>query len=63
MRCHPAAFAIVAVSSYIFGSIVVFSICQKEINSLKSKAIETGAAEWVVDQKFGTTTFTWKEKK
>lgn len=29
---------------------------------LRAKAVEVGAAEWVVDPKTGKTTFTWKEK-
>ena len=29
---------------------------------LRAKAVELGAAEWVVDPKTGASTFTWKEK-
>lgn len=29
----------------------------------QSQAVAHGAAEWVVDQKTGNTTFKWKEKK
>lgn len=33
------------------------------IGELKAKAVEVGAAEWIVDPTNGDTTFTWKEKK
>lgn len=31
-------------------------------DSYRSKVVELGAAEWVIDQKTGKTTFNWKEK-
>lgn len=30
--------------------------------SLREKAVEVGAAEWVVNQRDGTTTFKWKDE-
>ena len=58
---HPVA--IIGLASFALGGLIIFTPYQLYVNSLKSKAIETGAAEWAVDQKTGTTTFTWKEKK
>jgi len=52
-----------AIIGFILGCFAIWIAWTVSDNTLKSKAIETGAAEWVVDQKFGTTTFTWKEKK
>jgi len=34
-----------------------------QIRELKAKAVEVGAAEWIVDSASGYTTFTWKEKE
>ena len=31
------------------------------LGDMRHKAVERNAAEWVVDQKTGETTFTWKE--
>ncbi len=58
---HPVA--IIGIASFLVGALIMLMPYQLYVNSLKSKAIETGAAEWLVDQKTGTTTFTWKESK
>lgn len=36
---------------------------EEERKQMQSKAVELGAATWVVDPKTGETTFTWKESK
>ena len=47
----------VLLSMLIFGT-----LNNMNVESYQSKAVELGAATWVVDPKTGKTTFTWKEK-
>lgn len=52
-----------ALLGFLFGVLAFCVPWKLACDDLKSKAIERGAAEWLVDQKTGTTTFTWKELK
>lgn len=63
MNGIPApAFAAFLVAAFAIGAILM-SISDEKfiISDLRAKAIERGAAEWVVDQKTGDTLFKWKE--
>lgn len=44
-------------------STAILLIAQRaEISDLRAQAIENGYAEWVVDEKTGTTTWRWKQQ-
>lgn len=52
----------------LFGGMTLCTIIgnftiKPEREEMKRQAIAHGAAEWVVDQKTGNTTFKWKETK
>lgn len=56
--------AVLVGTGLVFGIIIGGGI-EKATNSydLRAKAVEVGAAEWLVNPKDGTTKFQWKEAK
>lgn len=42
--------------------IITYQITWNALDKYQAKAVELGAAHWVVDQKTGKTTFTWKDQ-
>lgn len=47
----------------IAGMLISAGISKLAINGYREKAVSHGAAEWVVDQKTGNTSFRWKGGK
>lgn len=45
----------------IAGMLISAAISKSIVNVYREKAVTHGAAEWVVDQKTGNTSFRWKE--
>jgi uncharacterized membrane-anchored protein YhcB (DUF1043 family) len=53
-------FVMVAIMCCIVGIAVGLLLGSLGIRAVRKQAIQHGAAEWVVDQDTGETTFTWK---
>ncbi len=48
------------VATGTFAIVAAVTAASYEVNMVRAEAVKSGAAYWKVDDKSGTTTFTWK---